>query len=92
MAQKFRSRKIVEAVQWTGSNKAEVEELVGCDVKLLPSGAVIFRKVHLEYEVKLSYWITCDNWGELTPYTPAEFASEFELQLPLHLMRGSDGG
>ena len=88
----YRRRGVVEAIQWTGENRAEVERFfgAGCTMKEFRGGSVFTRdttKVYLGCETKATFgigdWITRDEKGFLATVIDAVFVNRFKLIDPL---------
>lgn len=66
----------VDAVHWTGTNRAEVEELAGNAVTVQPDGAAMF------WAPSGSVWVPAGSWlvlrGGFEVLDEAAFASRYE--------------
>lgn len=75
---KFRKKPVVvDAVQWTGANSAEITEFLGYLV-LADSGALLIRTLEGEMRANQGDWIIKGVAGEFYPCKPDIFEATYD--------------
>lgn len=77
--QKYRTTFVVDAVQWTGSNLAEIDGFIDDGEDTTPTDGPIFLDTDAgEQVVHVGDWITRDGDGILAAVAGSVFASTYE--------------
>lgn len=77
---KFRKKPIViEAIQWTGENKKEIDKFIGIEVQDTYGGEnLIIETLEGDHIAKIGDWIIKGVKGEFYPCKPGIFEKTYE--------------
>lgn len=76
---KYRKKPVViEAIQWTGENCAEIDAFLDDTEETTPGGPIVIETLEGDMTAQVGDWIIRGVQGELYPCKPDIFAATYE--------------